>query len=184
MAVNALTKQSNGGYSRGESAAGAPPRTAGVMPKLMTEFLFYHLEAQPVEKVLPVLLEKSVERGWRVVVHTSLEERVDALDAHLWTFRDDSFLPHGTFREPTAADQPVLLTVKDNNPNTATVRFLIDRAAVPENAEQYDRIVLLFDGGDDEAVAEARNRWQAAKARGFAVTYWQADDRGRWQRRA
>ena len=150
----------------------------------MTEFLFYHLLGQPVETVLPRLLEKSVERGWRAVVQTSSEERVDALDAHLWTFREDSFLPHGTFREPSAADQPVLLTTRDHNPNAATVRFLIDGAPVPENAEEYDRIVLLFDGSDDEAVAEARERWQAAKTRGFAVTYWQADDNGRWQRRA
>src|SRR5215475_1684083 len=103
----------------------------------MTEFLFYHLQAQPVERVLPVLLEKSIERGWRVVVHTPSEERVDALDAHLWTFRDDSFLPHGTFREPTAAEQPVLLTVEERNQNGAVVRFLLDRAPMPEDAAQY-----------------------------------------------
>src|SRR6266480_1310824 len=127
----------------------------------MTEILFYHLQRQPLERVLPALLEKSLERGWRVVVQTASEERVDALDAHLWTFRDDSFLPHGTFREPTAAEQPVLLTVNDHNPNAATVRFLIDRAPVPQDAELYDRVVLLFDGEDDEAVAEARTRWQA-----------------------
>jgi DNA polymerase-3 subunit chi len=150
----------------------------------MTEVLFYHLQAQPVERVLPVLLEKSLERGWRVVVHTMLEERIDALDAHLWTFRDDSFLPHGTFREPTAAEHPVLLTVREDNPNAATVRFLLDRAPMPGDAAQYERLVLMFDGNDDEAVAEARQRWQAAKALGFAVTYWQADDNGRWQRRA
>src|SRR6516165_11437497 len=119
----------------------------------MTEMLFYHLKGQTLEQVLPALLQKSIERGWRVVVQSSSEERVDALDAHLWTFRDDSFLPHGTFREPTAADQPVLLTISDHNQNGATVRFLIDRAPVPENAEQYDRVVLLFDGNDDEAVA-------------------------------
>jgi DNA polymerase III subunit chi len=151
---------------------------------MMTEFLFYHLQAQPVERVLPVLLEKSIERGWRVAVHTSSEERIDALDAHLWTFREDSFLPHGTFRESTAADQPVLLTMEDHNPNAATVRFLIDRAPLPADVERYDRVVLLFDGSDEEAVAEAREHWQSAKARGFAVTYWQADDSGRWQRRA
>jgi DNA polymerase-3 subunit chi len=150
----------------------------------MTEFLFYHLQAQPVERVLPALLEKSIERGWRVVVQTSSEERVDALDAQLWSFREDSFLPHGTFRDPTAADQPVLLTVRDDNPNAATVRVLIDQAPMPADVEQYDRVVLLFDGGDDDAVAEARDRWKSAKARGFAVTYWQADDSGRWQRRA
>jgi DNA polymerase III subunit chi len=150
----------------------------------MTEFLFYHLYRQRTEDVLPVLLERSLARGWRVVVQSSSEERVDALDAHLWTFRDDSFLPHGTFREATAPDQPVLLTAEEHNPNAATVRFLIDRAPVPEDADRYDRMVLLFDGEDDEAVAEARLRWQSAKARGFTVTYWQADDHGRWQRRA
>jgi DNA polymerase-3 subunit chi len=133
--------------------------------------------------VLPGLLERSLERGWRVVVQSSSEERVDALDAHLWTFREDSFLPHGTHREMTAAHQPVLLTVEDHNPNGAAVRFLIDRAPVPEDAELYERVVLLFDGEDDEAVAEAQQRSEAAKARGFAVTYWQADGEGRWQRR-
>jgi DNA polymerase III subunit chi len=150
----------------------------------VTEVLFYHLQAQPVERVLPVLVEKSLERGWRVVVHSSSEERVDALDAHLWTFREESFLPHGTFREPTAADQPVLLTIKEHNPNGAAVRFLLDRAPMPTDAAQYERLVLMFDGGDEEAVAEARQRWQVAKAQGFAVTYWQADSNGRWQRRA
>jgi DNA polymerase-3 subunit chi len=150
----------------------------------MTEVLFYHLQAQPVERVLPVLLEKSLARGWRVVVHTTLEERIDALDAHLWTFQEDSFLPHGTFREPTAAEHPVLLTVRDDNPNGAMVRFLLDRAPMPDDAGQYERLVLMFDGNDNDAVAEARQRWQAAKARGFAVTYWQTDDSGHWQRRA
>ena len=137
-----------------------------------------------METVLPFLLEKSLERGWRVIVQTSSEERVDALDARLWTFREDSFLPHGTAREPTAADQPVLLTAANHNPNNANVRILIDRAPLPEDATPYDRVVLLFDGADPEAVAEARGRWQFAKSRGFAVTYWQADEDGRWQRRA
>jgi DNA polymerase III subunit chi len=149
----------------------------------MTEFLFYHLQGQRTEAVLPSLLEKSVERGWRVVVQTGLEERVDALDAHLWTYRDDGFLPHGTFREASSAEQPVLLVIDDRNPNGATVRFLIDRAPPPDDAERYDRVVLLFDGEDEEAVDAARRHWQAATARGFAATYWQADPDGRWQRR-
>jgi DNA polymerase-3 subunit chi len=148
-----------------------------------TEFLFYHLQGQPVERVLPVLLERSLARGWRVVVQTSLEERLDALDAHLWTYTEEGFLPHGTFREATATEQPVLLTVHDHNPNGATVRFLIDRAPVPADAEGYERVVLLFDGQDDDAVAGAREQWKAAAARGFEVTYWQTDEAGRWQRR-
>jgi len=148
----------------------------------MTEVLFYHLQRQPLERVLPALLEKSLERGWRALVQAASEERVEALDAHLWTYRDDAFLPHGTHKESAAAHQPVLLTVNDDNPNGAQVRFLIDGAPVPADAETYQRIVLLFDGEDPDAVATARGRWTEAKARGFDVTYWQADEQGRWKR--
>lgn len=148
----------------------------------MPELLFYHLQRQPLEKVLPALLEKSLERGWRVVVQSSSEERIDALDAYLWTFRDDSFLPHGTDRESAASEQPILLTIKDDNPNGAAVRFLIDRSPLPVDAGAYQRVVVLFDGEDEDAVAEARAQWSAAKAQGLEVTYWQCDEQGRWQR--
>jgi len=150
----------------------------------MTEMLFYHLQGQPLERVLPTLLERSLERGWRVIVQSSSEERVEALDAHLWTFRDESFLPHGTHKEPTAAEQPILLTVDDGNPNGATVRFLIDGAPLPPDAKAYERIVLVFDGGDEDAVADARLRWTAARGEGFEVTYWQPDEGGRWVKKA
>jgi DNA polymerase-3 subunit chi len=150
----------------------------------MTEVLFYHLQGQKLEGVLPTLLERSVERGWRVVVQGSSEERMDALDSHLWVYSDDSFLPHGTWRETEAAEQPVVLTVTDANPNAATVRFLIDGAPVPADAESYQRLVLMFDGDDEEAVAAARAQWTDVKSKGFEATYWQPDDSGRWVKRA
>ena len=148
----------------------------------MTEMLFYHLQRQPLERVLPTLIERSLERGWRVIVQAASEERVDALDSHLWTFRDDSFLPHGTWREIDTTEQPVVLTVHDDNPNRAAVRFLLDGAPVPADADAYQRIVLIFDGEDPEAVAAARERWSEGRAKGFDVTYWQTDEHGRWQR--
>jgi DNA polymerase III subunit chi len=150
----------------------------------MTEILFYHLQGQKLEGVLTPLLEKSLERGWKVVVQGASEERIDALDAHLWTYRDDGFLQHGTWREPDAAAQPVLLTLTDGNPNAADVRFLIEGAAVPDDAGGYQRIVLVFDGDDDDAVAAARAQWTDAKAKGFTATYWQPDENGRWVKKA
>jgi DNA polymerase-3 subunit chi len=102
----------------------------------------------------------------------------------LWTYKDDSFLAHGTVREGQADDQPILLTPGDDNPNGANVRFLVDGAPLPEDAAPYDRVVLLFDGDDPDAVATARERWTAAKAAGLDVTYWQPDETGRWQRKA
>jgi DNA polymerase III subunit chi len=150
----------------------------------VTEILFYHLHRQPLERVLPTLLERSLERGWRVVVQAASEERLDALDAQLWTYRDDSFLPHGVWREAEASDQPIVLTVHDHNPNGAKVRFLVDGVAMPPDSTNYERIVLLFNGDDSDAVDDARARWSEAKQQGFDVTYWQPDEQGRWQRKA
>ena len=149
----------------------------------MTEVLFYHLQNMTLESVLPPLLEKSLERGWRVVVQSTSPERADALDAHLWTYRDDSFLPHATWRVSDAADQPIVLAVEEDNPNGANVRFLVDSAALPQDAQSYERMVLLFNGDDPDALALARSAWTDCKTKGFDVTYWQADERGRWQRR-
>jgi DNA polymerase III subunit chi len=148
----------------------------------MTEILFYHLRGQTPEQVLPALLQKSLERGWRAVIQASSPERLEALDAHLWTWRDDAFLPHGTWREAQAADQPILLTLHEDNPNGAVVRFLIEGAAMPGDASAYQRVVLLFDGEDPEALASARTRWTEAKSAGFEVTYWQTDEKGTWRR--
>lgn len=148
----------------------------------MTEILFYHLRGQTPEQVLPALLQKSLERGWRAVVQASSPERLEALDAHLWTWRDDAFLPHGTWREAEATEQPVLLTLNEDNPNGAAVRFLIEGATVPGDASAYQRVVLLFDGEDPEALDRARTHWTEAKSAGFEVTYWQMDEKGTWRR--
>lgn len=154
----------------------------------MTEILFYHLQHQPIERVLPALLEKSLERGWRVIVQSSSDERVEALDAHLWTYSDSSFLPHGTVRGGDAAEQPILLTADGDNRNGAQVRFLIDGAPLPDKLDDYLRLVLIFDGGDEDAVAAARLQWKTVKERsveqGLAATYWQPDEQGRWVKKA
>ena len=150
----------------------------------MTDILFYHLQNQPLEAVLPNLVEKSRERGWQAAIQAASEERLQALDDHLWTFRDDSFLPHGTDREPDAASQPVVLTLRDTNPNSAAIRFLVEGADLPPDAGDYERICVLFDGTDQDALLRAREQWKAAKAAGHAVAYWQQDDDGRWQKKA
>ncbi|WP_417684075.1 DNA polymerase III subunit chi [Roseibium sp.] len=150
---------------------------------MSVEVLFYHLVHQPLEAALPPLLMKCLERDWRVVVQAGSEERCAALDAHLWTFQDDSFLPHGTKADGHAEEQLIYMTAEGDNPNRADVRFLVDRAAPPPLAG-YTRAVYMFDGNDSEALADARQRWKEAKAEGFAVTYWQQTGAGGWERKA
>lgn len=148
----------------------------------MTEVLFYHLERQPLERVLPGLLQRSLDRGWRVVVKVGSEERLEALNGHLWSFDDASFLPHGSAADGNAEEQPVFLTTGDDNPNAAHVRFLVDGAESADYAG-YVRIVFMFDAADPEAVAKARAAWKVASG-AHDATYWRQDDNGRWTKQA
>ncbi len=147
----------------------------------MTQINFYHLRQSPLEKALPMLLEKVLEAGKRAVVMAGSEERVEALNLALWTYHPNKFLPHGSMRDGNAHDQPVWLTAEDENPNGAQVLVLTDGAA-SDRLEDFERCLEMFDGGDEAAVTAARGRWQAFKAAGHEVTYWRQGERGGWER--
>jgi len=151
----------------------------------VTEVWFYHLTMQPLERVLPVLLEKTVQRGWRGVVQTGAEERLSALDDLLWTYSDESFLAHGTARDGDSEIMPVYLTAGTENPNGAQARFLVhgaDTSALVQ--DEYERVLILFDGNDDDQLQAARADWKRLKDAGFGVSYWQQSEAGGWDKKA
>lgn len=147
----------------------------------MAELWFYHLERSELERALPPLLEKCLQRGWRALVRCGSNERMEALDDSLWTFRDESFLPHAKDSEPNLERQPVVLTTKAANPNGAKALFLID-GAEPGDLAQYERACLIFDGRDEATLSQARVRWKDAKAAGVEASYWKENASGRWEK--
>lgn len=149
----------------------------------MTDVLFYHLTETRLEDALPALLEKCLERGWKVGVEMRDADRREKLDQHLWTYREDSFLPHGSDEADMPEAQPVLLSLSSANANGATVRFYID-GAVPDLPLNYERVVFVFDGHDQSELETARGEWKRLKAEGHTLTYWQQNNQGRWEKKA
>ncbi|HRP10157.1 MAG TPA: DNA polymerase III subunit chi [Terricaulis sp.] len=149
----------------------------------MAELWFYHLERTELERALPPLLEKCLQRGWRALVRGGSPERLEALDTTLWTWRDESFLPHAREGEGDASRQPVLLTGNDGNPNGAQALFLID-GAEPGDLSGFERACLMFDGRDEAALDLARSRWKQAKEAGIAASYWRESAAGKWEKQA
>ncbi|MEO1042502.1 MAG: DNA polymerase III subunit chi [Pseudomonadota bacterium] len=142
----------------------------------MVDVFFYHLERSAPHEVLPSLLEKTLKKGWRAMVKLPSREAMQAMDEALWTYRDDSFLPHGI----DGADQPVLLTLDDHPANGADAIFLAPGVEMaPEAMEGFERCVLLFTPSDTE---EARAQWKALKSHGHDVTYWRQTMSGAWEK--
>ena len=151
----------------------------------MGEVLFYHLTTRPLEHAAPAILEKCVERDWKVTLRCGSSERVEALDRHLWTYRDEAFLPHGRAGADHADRQPIYITAGDEKPNAPEILFLVDGAASSvDEMRGHMRTLLMFDGHDEEAVAEARKVWKSVADSDLKAIYWAQTDEGGWAKRA
>ena len=148
----------------------------------MAEIGFYHLLSTPLERALPRLLERARAQNLRIVVRAGSAERVEHLNSLLWTYDEASFLAHGAQRDGNAEAQPIFLSHRDDNPNGATVLFLVDGVEAADLGD-FARCLDLFDGSDPDAVESARGRWRSALAAGHTLTYWQQTAAG-WEKKA
>jgi DNA polymerase-3 subunit chi len=146
------------------------------------EHWFYHLEGSTIEGVLPGLLEKTLAKGWRALVKLP-QDQLQEMDDHLWTFRDDSFLPHGRDDEPMGDWQPVLLSHNTEDAKGFDAVFLLGGASV-EKMESVSRAMVMINGRSETDVSRERSRWKALKDRGATLSYWQQNDRGGWEKKA
>ncbi len=148
----------------------------------MTEYWFYHLETSMLEGVLPELLDKTRARGWRALVAVS-EDRLATLDEFLWTYKDDSFLPHGRNDEPMADQQPIVLSSGPSDSHGFDCVYLIDGQDVKIDPKT-ERVLVMIDGRNEKKVQESRMKWKALKSDGANLSYWQQNDRGKWEKKA
>ena len=149
----------------------------------MTEIRFYHLQKQTLDQALPQILNKALSIGHKIVVKLPDQAKVDHMNGHLWTYKPDSFLPHGTEKDGQPDLQPVWLTTGNENLNDADV-LITAAGAIPDSPENYELCCEFLDGFDEEAVQNARKRWKTYKDAGLEVTYWQQDDKGAWTKKA
>ena len=149
----------------------------------MTEIRFYHLQTQPLETALPLILQKALDGGHKIVVRAKDSKQVELLNDKLWLFRPDSFLPHGSEKDGNPELQPIWLTDKDENPNQADVLILTGQS----DAQDIDGFKLcceVFDGHDEEALTHARAKWKSYKDTEYDLTYWQQNNNGGWDKKA
>ncbi len=145
---------------------------------------FYHLTRQPLERTLPVLLDKARQAGWRIAVRGTDPARLDWLDEKLWLVPEDGFLPHGVAGGAHDAVQPILLTTELKAANQPSCVMAVDGAPVePREVDTLERVCILFDGNDDQAVSHARSQWKDLTGAGCSAQYW-SEESGRWEKKA
>lgn len=148
----------------------------------MAEISFYHLSRSPLEKALAKLLEKVIAAQKRAVILADTAERLAVLDTALWTYSPASFLPHGNESDPMAAHQPIYLTTKFENPNSASFLMIVEGDQI-EDFNGFERCFDIFNGLEDQSVEDARRRWAHYKVQGHNLTYWFQNENGGWEQK-
>lgn len=145
---------------------------------------FYHLQKAPLEQVLPKLCEKAYATGKRIKILLGNEERVEFINALLWTYAEDSFLPHGSKKDGFVENQPIFISANEDNENNAQLLILAD-GAMPsiDLLSQYERILNIFDGNDEIALNNARTYWKQIKTLDGELHYWQQNERGNFEQK-
>ena len=146
------------------------------------EYWFYHLEASTVEGILPGLLEKTRQKGWRALVKLP-ERQLSEMDDYLWTYKEDSFLPHGRDDEPMADQQPIILSTTAQTAEGYQAVFLLGGAKI-ENMSSVQRCMVMINGRSEEDILRERARWKALKDKGASLSYYQQNDLGGWEKKA
>lgn len=145
----------------------------------MTRFDFYHLQKSSLEQILPKLCEKAYATGQHIKILLDTEERVDFINSLLWTYDEESFLPHGSKKDGFASAQPIFISTNLTNENNATLLILIDGATPDvQNLCSYERVLNIFDGNNEDALYKARDYWKEIKALGHELHYWQQNEKG------
>lgn len=149
----------------------------------MTEIRFYHLQQKPLEVALPEILGKALEREFKIIIKTSSKEEVEAIDKFIWTFKKESFIPHGYKKNGTESEQPIWITTGDENPNNANMLVLVNSTPSDE-IDNFELCCEIFNGNDNEIVEKSRARWKEYKDKEYQLSYFQQDGDGRWQKKA
>lgn len=140
----------------------------------MTEIAFYHLTRSTMTEVLPALLGRTLNARKRAVIRCQDTTQVEAIDTALWDVEPPLWLPHG--RQDDPEEQPIWITCKDENPNSASYLFLLGDAQT-EDFNLFERVFLLFDGRETSHVERAHHLRRRMRERGHTVSYWEQKGR-------
>ena len=132
---------------------------------------FYYLTRTPLERALPAIAERVLAGGDQLEILADDLDLIDRLDRSLWSYRPDSFLPHG--REGA---QPVLLTCSSERAVTYANLAYVD-GIWRDPPSSAARIFYFFDA---DTLDNARSAWRSVNTDAFERRYWKQTEEGRW----
>ena len=137
----------------------------------MTEILFVEVTANRLEFRVCELAEGIYVRGERLQILAPDSGQASRLDDLLWTFRPDSFIPHGLM-EPAGGNPPlpVVITTREE-PVSGIEHLLMLEFASPEFLRSFAEAIHLVVVDDRDRREASRRYWVQLREAGFSLRH-------------
>ena len=130
-------------------------------------YLLTNSEPQAAWLVACRLLEKAYLRNHRVFVYCDHQEDARLLDELLWTYKEESFIPHNLQGE--GPEPPPAVQIGFGPEPRGFNDILINMArTIPPFHSRFRRIIEIV-GNQDDAKAISREHYREYRAKGFAL---------------
>ncbi|MBK1718974.1 DNA polymerase III subunit chi [Thiocystis violacea] len=117
------------------------------------------------------LVERIRASARRVLIHCPDPEECRHLDRLLWTFREDSFLPHGLVGQVDPDLTPVLIS-QGGSPESEHQVLLNLSLGIPDFLDRFERLCEVVDH-EPQARQAGRERFRVYRERGYALDHHQ-----------
>jgi len=133
----------------------------------MTQVDFYILNSTQTEQFTCVFVEKVFKQGHKIHIHTIDDMQTKRMDKLLWTYNDQSFLPHIVLGDELQAETPI--NISHNQDSALISDVLVNlRPEVSLFYKQFDRVAELVSAAPLHRQA-ARVRYREYKQQGCTV---------------
>ncbi|OPZ78363.1 MAG: DNA polymerase III subunit chi [Alphaproteobacteria bacterium ADurb.Bin438] len=132
---------------------------------------FYHLTSSTLQKILPQLAINIDKTKKHAIFLFKDDNEVEKFNDYLWTFKDTSFIPHGSKNDGNENLQPIFLSSEFSNPNDA--KFIVYTSPLNNINPEFERVFIIFNGNNKMELEMARNLWKKGIALSAEMHYWQ-----------
>jgi len=122
------------------------------------------------ESVACVLTEKAFDQSFKILILGQSEQQLIQLNDTLWTFKEDSFIPHQIIQSEDdidTAELPVALSQNDTAYPKANLLINLCNK-IPSNADSFERIAEIVPGRKAER-QQSRERYKQYQALGYEL---------------
>ena len=134
---------------------------------------FYNSSHRNVVADTSWLIEKLFKEKNRILVFCKDLETVEVIDAFLWAYKEDGYVPHSIATKEKSSVCPILITSDIHKEYDHNVLLALSGVLIEEKDwRKFSRAYYFFDDQENKEKANAREMWKSFSSLNIVCKYW------------